>query len=695
MSAPEKVTGQACLDYIDKPIGIASRDLINNQTLDNYSSTNILAIYVSNILNDPILTTHTSFPTRLSKMKHDISKRIIGLVTKKYSDGGYRVILLGNESFNMSSFDVAEVQCDYGMQVRYNHIGVTDQYLYDPDFNPPLYPPYVEDNLAYQSGVYSMVYDHRGAGQDPVGFDDAVGYEAYFKENAYPCSHTWKYQGLDPIDNNITSFTITNDKNNTLVIGQGMETHVLRIDNRLKGDPLTTLCGNLYGLLTDINFDSTALFPGILPDQFSFEHYVGSNAEECSDWNLVTIPYNLILTESESFALAYLSNGTLPPDAFLFPLDWSALPSYQPGDNTNPEDNPNDNTPDDNSRDVDPNLPIVPSYTPSMLSNYNWYWLTVANYSDFISWFWNDIGSFHDFDDIIAKIEGLYNDVASAVLMVRYFPVDISWIGGLGQQSSIKVGMIEKSGAVDTISQASPPSVRDIGHIHISRKYKSFIDLSPYTQLSVYLPFHGFIDLDIDIMMGHDLYVKGIYDYLTGTIQYLLYYDNVMLINSVVAKMAVDIPITLQTKNDRDSAVFNNVANTVGGLIGAGVGLMSGNPIGMSLGVTQGVQALNGANQSAPLNVKGTVGETGALYSPPQCYIMLRRPTIQSSDKGSTLDTWKRNIGQLCGYGYKLQGLKGAGFTVCHTPRINFTQTIPLQSEIDEIYECLEKGVIL
>jgi hypothetical protein len=283
--------------------------------------------------------------------------------------------------------------------------------------------------------------------------------------------------------------------------------------------------------------------------------------------------------------------------------------------------------------------------------------------------------------------------------MCRYFPVDISWIGGLGTRSNIKLGMIEKEGAVDTISQINALHAVDIGHIHIGAKYKSFMDMSPYSQLSLYLPWHGFIDLDMNLFNGHDVYVKALYDYLSGTIQYYIYYDNELLVNTILCKMAMDIPITLQTKNDRDSAIFNNVSSTIGGLVGAGAGIISGNPIGMALGVTQGVGAFNSANASAPMRLMGNVGESGAYIGCQNCFVVVRRPTIQPSDGNSStmkgLSTWKKNVGMLCGYGYTLSDLSGQGFTVCHSPRIDFKSTTPLQTEVDEIYSYLEKGVIL
>ena len=246
--------------------------------------------------------------------------------------------------------------------------------------------------------------------------------------------------------------------------------------------------------------------------------------------------------------------------------------------------------------------------------------------------------------------------------------------------------MIEQRGSsVATISPTTVAPIQEIGHIKIEDKYQSFVDMAPYSQLSLYLPFHGFVDLDINIFSGHSIYVKGIYDHLTGTLQYFLYCDNTWLVNSFTVKMAVDIPMSLQTKNDRDSAIFSNVMNSVSGMMGAGLTLGTGNPIGL----VAGANAFNSGVNSAPMNVRGTVGESGAFYAPPQCAIILRRPTISKPDQ----NTWEKNVGQMCGKGHQLSRL--SGLTICYQPRINFANSIPLQSEIEEIYQILTEGVIL
>lgn len=695
------VTGEDCLNYIDRPFGMASN---KNPAMssNSYADAKQYEIHITNNersqhglrLNPGLL--HF---IKLHQITHDTSKRIVGYVTNRYEDGGLRVVILGNELLNFyNNYKVLTVNSSLYSCIEYeedNPLGLTyhkkDGFMFYPDTTNTQYPNNGSSCWLNNNGVDAT-------------FDEMIDYNPEFIDRRYILIggnyDSISYQGTTQTQD-IGAMEITTDENNTLVFGEHAVIGQLRLIDYFRENPLNLVAGNIYNYFTTISQEVWGLCPASM-DYEDFMPFDLDGSAIIDSYNGCALVYNMVLTENKNWALNYLNTGTLPPDAFLYPLDFDNLPRYEDPVPTpdKPDDYPDDNNPDDDIRDFDPTPNETPTFTVNQLTNYNWYWLTVPQWADFISWFWNDIGDYSDFDNIIAKVKGLYNDVASAVIMCRYYPVDISWIGGLGTQSNIKLGMIEKAGAVDTISQANALRSVDIGHVHIGQKYKSFMDMSPYSQLSLYLPWHGFIDLDMNLFNGHDVYVKALYDYLSGTIQYYVFYDNEVLVNTILCKMAMDIPITLQTKNDRDSAIFNNVSSTIGGLVGAGAGILSGNPIGMALGVTQGVGAFNSANASAPMRLMGNVGESGAYIGCQNCFVVVRRPTIQPSDGNAQtstkgLTTWKRNVGMLCGYGYTLSDLSGQGFTTCHSPRIDFTNTAPLQSEVDEIYNYLEKGVIL
>lgn len=692
------VQGSDCLNYIDTDIGFCDTnkgigyDELEQQLFSGYTMT----------IKDGAIGTlgfGGSFYAycHIIKWANNKNKRIVGVLRKQYDDGGLWVDVYSEPQIFENFKQWRQVTENYTFLPFYNNDGHYDRDVSNFNF----YPAYTRDHISGQDQYGCVEYPSEVLPDGIIPFDEVIDYSP----NSRIDESTYNF-GLEPtitFNEGNTSHNIT--KTEPLIFGHGREdVYNFSMVYWNRGNPLNYCAGDLYSAICDFTRELYASVPASFTNIQQLADYEKDMGVLVGSYNLAGIPFNLIITESKEMAMNYLDNGVLPSDAFLYPLDWNNLPQYDGGTPTSdvPEDLPDDDIPDDIDRDFDPNLPEDVSFTVNQLTNYNWYWLTVPEWSEFIRWFWQDIGDFNDFDDLIAKVKGLYNDVASAVIMCRYYPVDYEWITGISLQNAptdkLRLGMIEKaSGTFTTISQEHSLHAVDIGHIKIDNKYNSFMDMSPYSQLSLYLPWHGFIDLDINLFSGHELWIKALYDYLSGTIQYYVYYDNEVLVNTILCKMAMDIPITLQTKNDRDSAIFSNVSSTIGGLVGAGAGIVSGNPIGMTLGITQGIGALNSGNNSAPMRFMGNVGETGGYVAPQYCYIVVRRPTIQPSDADKTLTTWKRNVGKLCGYGYKLSNLadKNCGFTVCDSPRIEFKNSTPLQSEVEEIYTYLSEGVIL
>ena len=674
MNEPYKVTGADCLNYINRPIGFCDKSPKSNffSDISRYALHGSVAYSGSG--GDMSLDWADS--VGITKFKHNINKRIVGYVTRQYSDGGYKVIILGDEYIDTDRLDYCE---------NYEHLlFLTGKryYRYDVEHMENVQDGSYQYYPKIQDG-YEGVHSNESMSGLLVGSNwknliEMVEYTPDIENYGYvytpSCLDFSQMQG--------SHFgNITNNQTTTLIFGSGRDNVYYRMNGEFMGDPLIYLAGDLYNLACVRNQGLVALLPRTIDN---LENFSVEQGIIMLDGNNVAVPYNIVLTWRLEYAQNYLNTGTIPPDAFLFPLDWEDLPRY------NEDDRPDDDTDDGDDPDNhpgfegDPDPAEVPSFTPAKLSNNNYYWLSASQLESFINWFWNDIGTISDFNDLIDKITGLYNDLASTVLMIRYMPVDIAWLGGAGTPSNIITGMIEKSGEVPTIAKASAPIV-DVGHITVPKEYKSFASYSPYSDCMLYLPYYGFMDIDMDMFTGHDIYVKAIYDHLTGTIQYLIYYENKYLVNSVVCKMAVDIPITLQSKNDRDSAIFSNVSNAVAGLIGAGASLSTGNPLGLVLGAN----VLNSGIHSAPLSVKGTVGESGAFYAPSKCKLITKFPVEQKASK------FGQFVGKQLNKTMSLNNKDLYGFTTCYNPRITFNNSTPLQEEIDMIYDYLEKGVIL
>lgn len=704
--------GPDCLSYTDRAPGFLSSA---NMGLASGGDVMIDGTRVNNFIGDlgqtcyrelsQVETSWFKLVKCIDMQQLRTSGRVCGLILDENDDGSFKIAVLGNETINQTKI----YEANYVFRTGCSPVAKTDDH-----YDYPEIPTLGNDNPAWLcildfnvNGYYTVVTDIEefipSFRQSSVGSSYAKGTILW----------TGKYNGNYIFNSQSGTYTLTTNKNDTLVMGcpfsesYALNPPVYGIFDEGEFDLRNILSGDFlnygltrYSMLRSLARPAVPIFEPIsnvygldgpfadLPAQLDPEYVKTA---------LQFMPVNMILTRDEEAAEDYITNGTLPPDAFLYPLDWAHLPKIQtPG-----EDDPGD-TPGEGGKSgieghptVDPN----PTITANMLCNNNLYWLQAGQLESFITWFWQEAGDVATLEDLWEKIQGLYNNLGSAIINIRYFPVDPQYIGGVSDSSNIVVGQIVCPMSNVKILNKAKMKQRTLGQFKIDPKYGSFCDYSPYTELQVYLPFHGWMQLDVDIFTGNTLLVKCLYDHISGTIQYKIYVvsgGNEFLVNTCIAKMAVDLPITLQSKGDRDSAIFNNVASAMGNLMGAGASLATKNPIGLIMSTAHGVAS--GA-ESAPFKTFGTQGEEGAFFVPNRCAVYMKRPTYNRPNIYPSRVGWPCNKSGTLGSDF-------TGFTVVYNPTINFqgntvteegtTYTIkPLKEEIDEIYSYLEKGVII
>ena len=71
--------------------------------------------------------------------------------------------------------------------------------------------------------------------------------------------------------------------------------------------------------------------------------------------------------------------------------------------------------------------------------------------------------------------------------------------------------------------------VVDCGSVEIAEHYQSLLDYSPFSRLTIYLPFIGFQELDDKLVVGHTLKVQYVVDVLSGRCLAQLYVDSTEL----------------------------------------------------------------------------------------------------------------------------------------------------------------------
>lgn len=631
--------------------------------------------------------------------------RIIGVIEEENDDGSLQIKLYGNNI----QFDVGalyDLQLVYFMNVHVPYDADEDKIAVMPNLlSWDVSTSIVNNTMAIWENYEESVSSGYDAKIDPDMITDryvSTYGSAFFQ---YHCEQSGQMFGRRGIMN------ITKDDSTTVTIGKPQNSraqNLLLYPDMSLGLIDNAVEGNLFDLMLDAYWKSLSTYSNIklgdgsLPEGIIYLYdFQSSDMIDLFGYAQYYKLFNIPLTHSKAQALRYIENDVLPDDVFLYPFDFDALPMTDgiPPTGSGDTPDPDKENGDDGINGI-PTEDANPAITPNMLANNNYYWLQAGQLESFITWFWQNAGQIIDVNDLWEKVQGLYQNLAQAVVNIRFFPVDVNYIGGTEDTDHINIGQINMPFAGIKQLKKRKLTKRVLGRYNIEKYYKAFTDYSPYTELQLYLPFHGWLSLDIDIFMGNQLEVRCIYDHIGGTIQYGVYViskGKEYLVNTCIAKMAIDIPITLQSKSDRDSAIFTNVTSAMGSLLGAGLSATTGNPIGLVMSTTN---AISSGVQSAPFKMYGTQGESGSYFLPNKCAVYIKRPSYNRPTN------YASRVGYPCNLGGKLSSF--SGLTMVYNPRITFSGNVytdpdthtqvtmkPLKEEIDEIYNYLEKGVIL
>ena len=320
------------------------------------------------------------------------------------------------------------------------------------------------------------------------------------------------------------------------------------------------------------------------------------------------IIYNLITTHDYNAALKFLSDGTIPADA---KVNVKKDTSEESSDNENGEDG-------NKQSKFDENEPSAPTVNSVKLSNLHNYWITQNQMQSFYSSVWET-----DLTDFVkGAFTGIYSNLISNVVSLKFMPTSAENLGGTGDTSPVILGFKTYDDlTVQTIGNTTAPIV-NIGSYKFAKEYNSFADYAPYTDVKLYLPFVGVVPIDTNLFMGAGggetatLNIKAQYDIQSGLITYFIMRNKTM-ISSVSGRMAVEVPVSLQSGLDTFSTISSNFVGKATSFAG---NIATGNPIGMVADIAQG------SATAPPQTVFSSVGGDGAFYAHPKCMIMIKHP---------------------------------------------------------------------
>lgn len=320
---------------------------------------------------------------------------------------------------------------------------------------------------------------------------------------------------------------------------------------------------------------------------------------------------------------------------------------------------------------IDPTeIPEVPTLSASDCGFMTIYNPTVAQLQSLASFMWS--GAF-DLD----TYKKLFSDPMESIIGLAIVPV----APDIGGAKNVMFGTIDSGVNMSYVS--SQYKKVNCGSVDIQKYVGCFMDYSPYTKISIYLPYIGIRDLSPDDITGGSINVTYIVDVLSGSCACFISHSVKGVLYAFNGSCISNIPLTA---SNFSGAIQNAVSAVIGG-----VGVIAGMATGAAPVTAMGVAGLVNSAANTALNSKphiqrsGNLGGSAGIMSVQKPFIIIERPNL------SVPSNVQHYVGQTSNLTRNLGNC--SGFTMVeyiHLHGISATS-----EEITEIETLLKQGVIL
>lgn len=236
-----------------------------------------------------------------------------------------------------------------------------------------------------------------------------------------------------------------------------------------------------------------------------------------------------------------------------------------------------------------------------------------------------------------------------------------------------------------------------VATIYVRPKFNNFLDYDPYTTYEIWLPFHGWVKLPSEQVVGNYLNVYYVINTSStkGTIIIRQQTDSAVILE-VDCTIGVEIPISTtngeNVKRRQTSDAINLAVQGVGGVLMGAAGVLTGNPLIALGGAAMAAGAITGGISSSMTNrveAQGKVSDGNAgLYSDRVVKVRRTSPIVAVDD----ISKYAKYIGRPLQTNVKLNTL--TGYTIVGGVHVENLGTAT-DNEKTDIENQLRKGVII
>lgn len=278
--------------------------------------------------------------------------------------------------------------------------------------------------------------------------------------------------------------------------------------------------------------------------------------------------------------------------------------------------------------------------------------------------------------DIETNFKKLFADPMNCLIGLSIVPVQPTAGGAV----NVKFGNITTNIALNKLS--SQFVELDCGSVNIKEYVGSFLDYSPYVNISLYLPYIGYRELSPDDVMNDTIHVVYHIDVLSGGCCAMIETGKKGLLYSFNGSCITNVPITAINY----SGAIQNAVSAVGAGLTTVAGIATGAAPVAAVGAASMLSsAANTAMNSKPtIQRSGSMGGSAGLMSYQKPLLVITRPRMSVPDK------LNKFVGLTTNVTMKLSQVKG--FT--QVEHVHLSGISATEDEKDELMTLLRQGVI-
>lgn len=270
-------------------------------------------------------------------------------------------------------------------------------------------------------------------------------------------------------------------------------------------------------------------------------------------------------------------------------------------------------------------------------------------------------------NSFLENISMINNSPIENILSAKSFPFPING----GTSKNVILGNVNMEVTGNELPSSYVP-IKTIGTFKVDKKFNGVLEwLNYHTQVICYLPYIGFIELNIKEIIDKTITLKYIYDVITGVCTACFYANNIEICK-YSGTIAIDIPITASNRAQVESGYIMSA-------LGAVSSLLTGNLMGVA-GSAFG--ALMNQNH---FTTKGSPSPSCDAFDEQKAFIIIDYPVYYPPTN------YAHDYGYPCNLSMKLGNCKG--FTKC--ANVDADELSCTEEERAELKRLLEGGVYL